>query len=101
MSRRARKKVVANLLTGDTIYFEHNPNRDCETLNIPVYESHYSIAQDWLHGESIWEICSRFNIRVPEAELLVRHGVLMEISELKKRKSKTGSKNSKKKQPST
>lgn len=97
MSRKPRKKIK-DIITSDTIYFD-DPQID--SISKEVFSSHQEIYQSWLDGKSIWQICDRFNIRVKEAEELVRHGVLLNIRSLKKRAIKTGRKSSKKKQQST
>lgn len=52
--------------------------------NHPIYSKHEEVFRDWLDGESIWQICARFNIRVKEAEELVRHGTLMAMKNIRK-----------------
>jgi hypothetical protein len=97
MSRKPRKKIN-HIITSDTIYFDHNEG--IESTDVSLYSNHLSVAEQWIDGLSIWSICQRFNIRVPEAEAMVRYGVKMIISAISKRKTKTGRKSSKKKQPS-
>jgi hypothetical protein len=93
MSRRPRRKIN-NIVTPDTVYFEKSEESH-------LFFKHREIFESWLDGDSIWKICTRFNIRVPDAEELVRYGAIMVIKSLKKHTVKTGSKNSRKKQPST
>lgn len=86
MPRRPRKNVKL-LVSSDTIIFKpqtEESNKVQKFIGMPLYSKHEEVFRDWLDGDSIWNVCGRFNIRVHEAEDLIRHSTLLALARARK-----------------